>query len=386
MFNILHSSDWMTVTDITNESDNKKTVEIDIEGIIGGSFWDDEEGSINTKEKMRKELRALANLKADRIIVNINSIGGSVGHGLSIHDLLAKHDAEIITDVQGMTASIATVIAQAGNIRRMSENALYLVHRASISSFEPINANRIPQIVDTLKVVDEKIVQIYEKRAGLDNRDKIINAMDENNGRGMWINSDTAKELGLIDETYEPMESKMVAYADNKLLNKCNLPIPNISNMTTEKKDVENKEFFSQFKNFMKGIFIENQSDDVNKGADDKDVNNNVDKDINKDVSNDVKKADVDNIKERDEKLANLMQKFDDFQAKYTKLESDFKKSQEEVANLKSELDKTSAGKTTVQSTPGKEDLDNLGTGDEVNKSLQEDLKTLRDEFNVTHN
>ena len=87
MDKILSQSEWMTIISKAN-----KVVEIDIEGIIGGSFWEEEnEDSVNTKEKMRAELKAISAAKADTIIVNINSFGGSVTHGISIHDMLAQH-------------------------------------------------------------------------------------------------------------------------------------------------------------------------------------------------------------------------------------------------------------------------------------------------------
>ena len=164
---LLSASDWMTVHEIQDAAKQKKTVEITITGIIGGSFWDDSPpDAVNTREKMRAELKAIAELKADLIIVNIDSPGGSVAHGLSIHDLLATNAAEKEVRIIGMTASIATVIAQAGATRKMSENALFLVHHASMGLMGGFNSSELESVVNDLKAVDARIQAVYVKRSG----------------------------------------------------------------------------------------------------------------------------------------------------------------------------------------------------------------------------
>ena len=107
------------------ENSATDTAVIDIEGRIGGGFWDSDQDSKNTKEKMKKELKKIADIKAKNIVVNINSLGGDVNHGLAIHDLLAQSKAKVTTNVNGMTASVATIIAQAGNVRKISDNAFF---------------------------------------------------------------------------------------------------------------------------------------------------------------------------------------------------------------------------------------------------------------------
>ena len=69
---VIHQSEWMR---IINKADNE-TAEIDIDGVIGGSFWEDEAGSensANTMAKMKKELKAISELQVKRIIINLNN-------------------------------------------------------------------------------------------------------------------------------------------------------------------------------------------------------------------------------------------------------------------------------------------------------------------------
>src|SRR5699024_7109121 len=135
---------------IRNKADD--SAEIDIDGEIGGASFDGEEYSFNTTPAVKEQLREIGNLRADEITVNINSPGGLVNDGLAIHDALAQHPARIVTKVYGMTASAATIIAQAGDQRLMSRNALYLVHQAWGMALG--NRADMLDMVDTLKQID----------------------------------------------------------------------------------------------------------------------------------------------------------------------------------------------------------------------------------------
>jgi ATP-dependent Clp endopeptidase proteolytic subunit ClpP len=224
---------------LTNKAD---TLEIDIEGEIGVAYdwWTDTKGT--TKEEVSKKLKEIANSTASKIIVNINSYGGDINHGISIHDALASHKAHVTTKVNGMTASAATVIAMAGDRREMSSNALFLVHKASILAYG--NTNDIEVAMSDLEKVDNTIAAIYAKRTGK-SESEVMEMMNRFEGRGEWLTAEEAKEFGFIDEIIEPM--KAAAFASPETLNKIGLPeIPTnkIFNMTT-KETV--KAWFNEF-------------------------------------------------------------------------------------------------------------------------------------------
>lgn len=192
----------------TYNAEDEKVAEVTIDGFIGEDFFDE---SDNTKQAMRNQLKQIDSIKADRIIVNISSLGGDVDHGLAIHDLLASHPSTVETNVIGMTASAATIIAQAGNVRKMSDNALYLVHKAWTIGMG--NANDFEALVGDLRKLDDRIANIYSKRSGFD-RDDFISLMNESNGDGIWISADEAKDYGLIDEITEPMKAAAYSMRD----------------------------------------------------------------------------------------------------------------------------------------------------------------------------
>jgi len=192
----------------TYKKEEETVAEVTIDGIIGEDFF--EEGD-NTKQAMRNQLKAVDSIQADRIVVNISSLGGDVDHGLAIHDLLASHPAQVETNVIGMTASAATIIAQAGDVRKMSDNGLYLIHKAWTIGMG--NANDFEALVGDLRKLDERIANIYSKRSGFD-KDDFMSLMNESNGDGIWISADEAKEYGLIDEITEPMKAAAYSLKD----------------------------------------------------------------------------------------------------------------------------------------------------------------------------
>src|ERR1044072_9600498 len=66
-----------------------------------------------TAKQFAEDLKALG--KVDTINLRINSAGGDVFDGLAIYRRLVDHPARVITHIDGLAASIASVIAMSGN-------------------------------------------------------------------------------------------------------------------------------------------------------------------------------------------------------------------------------------------------------------------------------
>ena len=107
---------------IENKADK---AEIFIYEEIGEDFWT---GGGITAKNFQKEL---AEIKASQIDLHINSPGGLVFDGITIFNLLKNHPANVTTYIDGLAASIASVIALAGDKVVMAENALFMIHKAS---------------------------------------------------------------------------------------------------------------------------------------------------------------------------------------------------------------------------------------------------------------
>lgn len=195
------------------EESNDTTV-IDVFGSIGRDYWEEwvtGEESPNTAEAFRKKLDAVT---TKNIRVNINSYGGDANDGIVIHDLLKEHEATVETYVYGFTASAGTVIAQAGDRRYMSENAMYLIHEAHLSIFGTFNVAGLNAVIKRLDPLNELVTNLYLRGEGA-NEAKIRELMAEEDGGGIFITADKTLEAGLIDEIFTPSGSDDSSDAEN---------------------------------------------------------------------------------------------------------------------------------------------------------------------------
>ncbi|MCU7258666.1 Clp protease ClpP, partial [Pseudomonas aeruginosa] len=99
--------------------------EIDIYGFIDSQTI---EGMTISPQTVREQLKAMGDV--DEVVVNINSNGGDVFSGVTIYNMLRRFDAHITVNVDGLAASIASVIAMAGDTINMPGNAMLMVHNA----------------------------------------------------------------------------------------------------------------------------------------------------------------------------------------------------------------------------------------------------------------
>ena len=93
--------------------------EIDIYGFIDSVTV---EGMTVSPQTIKNQLKEMSNEK--EIIVNINSNGGDVFSGVAIYNMLRRQDAHITVNIDGLAASIASVIAMAGDTVNMPNNAV----------------------------------------------------------------------------------------------------------------------------------------------------------------------------------------------------------------------------------------------------------------------
>ena len=150
----------------------------------------------------------LANMQgAKEITVNINSVGGDVFTGISIYNMLKRHKAKIIVNVDGLAASIASVIAMAGDVIRMPSNSMIMIHNAM--TMVAGNANDLRSTADLLEKVTDTLMSAYLDRSDKLERNELKALLDAET----WLSAEEAKELGLIDEV---ITSKKIAACASK--------------------------------------------------------------------------------------------------------------------------------------------------------------------------
>lgn len=96
-----------------------------------------------------------------KINVHINSGGGSVFGGIAIYNILKRYDAEITVYVEGLAASIASVIAMAGDKIIIPANAQMMIHKPSSITWG--NADDMRKEADILDGCQKVILNTYMK-------------------------------------------------------------------------------------------------------------------------------------------------------------------------------------------------------------------------------
>jgi ATP-dependent protease ClpP protease subunit len=108
--------------------------------------------------------RELASIAAPNIDLHINSPGGDVFEGLAIYNTIRKHPANVTVYIDGIAASAASFIAQAGDRVLISPNAVIMIHDASGMCIG--NAEDMAEMVQLLDGASDNIASIYAKKAG----------------------------------------------------------------------------------------------------------------------------------------------------------------------------------------------------------------------------
>ena len=147
----------------------------------------------------RQLVNTLKDIDADDITVRINSPGGSVFDGIAIYNSLRHHKAKIHVQIEGLAASIASVIAMAGDTVHMAENALLMIHNPF--GWVGGDAGELRKMADMLDKTTEVIAQTYGSRCGQE-LETIKQMMDEET----WFTAAEAKDNGLIDAVDKPMQ------------------------------------------------------------------------------------------------------------------------------------------------------------------------------------
>ncbi|NUP36195.1 MAG: hypothetical protein HOY76_03995 [Streptomyces sp.] len=179
---------------ITNAADSDEA-EIMLYDEIGGWYG-------ATADQFIADLRGVS---APNLRVRINSPGGSVFEGIAIANALRSHPANVVIQVDSLAASIASVIAMAGDRVEMAPNSMLMVHDASGVCLG--NASDMQEMAQLLDLISDNIADAYAARAG-GTREQWREVMRAES----WYLPDDAVKAGLADEalsqpkTGEPVE------------------------------------------------------------------------------------------------------------------------------------------------------------------------------------
>lgn len=174
--------------DIKNATPDQ--ADILIYGEIGGGWFSDPDQSVTAKG-FAADLKALGKVK--NLNIYINSPGGAVFEGQAIYSQLKRHAAHKTVQIDGLAASIASVIAMAGDTVIMPDNALMMIHRASGLCMG--DAEDLRKTADALEKAEAGIVAAYALKTGKPT-DELLALMAEET----WMTAADALALGFVDQ------------------------------------------------------------------------------------------------------------------------------------------------------------------------------------------
>ena len=150
----------------------------------------DEIGSFGVRSK--EFVAELKEYKEKHVHLRINSLGGEIGEGTSIYNALIRHPGGVTVHIDSLAASMASVIAMAGNPVYMAENAILMIHNPwTLASGEAADLRKQADLLDMMK---SNLVRAYQKKTGMEET-AIAKLMDEET----WLDATEAAALGFID-------------------------------------------------------------------------------------------------------------------------------------------------------------------------------------------
>lgn len=136
--------------------------------------------------------------------LQINSPGGGIFEGFALFDHIMgmQHRGHVVnTTAYGMAASMGGVLLQAGNTRRMGQNAALLIHEASFRA-----GGKTGDVEDEMilvQMLQDGILDIYATRASGSAAEHPMSRVKIKNQwrrRDWWTNSTNSLKHGFVDD------------------------------------------------------------------------------------------------------------------------------------------------------------------------------------------
>ena len=198
------------------EFKNKTSTEADLYLYIEIASWG-AGYSAHSAQSFKQELDDLGEIET--LNIYINSPGGDVFEGNTIMNMLKRKKCTKNVYIDGLAASIASVIAMAGDKIIMPSNSMMMIHNAWTYAIG--NSKDLRKLADDLDKVNASIRQAYLDKAGdkLD-EETLINLMDNET----WLTAQECFDYGLCDVVGE--DKNIAAKFDLNLLNQYkNIPV-----------------------------------------------------------------------------------------------------------------------------------------------------------------
>ena len=152
-------------------------------------------------------------LDVDTINLRINSPGGAVWDAMAIYHTLRDHSATVNATVDGVAASAASFILQAGDSRHAHASTRVMIHQPAGGAWG--NADALREYADLLNAVAVDIADIYATRAG----GTAAEWLDRMAVGDTWYSATEARDIGLVDTADEATNHPTTSQPTNTIRN-----------------------------------------------------------------------------------------------------------------------------------------------------------------------
>jgi ATP-dependent Clp endopeptidase proteolytic subunit ClpP len=154
-------------------------------------------------------VKAQLDAEASDYVLHIISGGGNVFEGYGIYNILKNTGKPIVTHVEGLCASIATLVAAAGKTIIMNRTSEFMIHNPKVE----INgdANQLRSGAEQLDKIKNVLIDVYARRTSL-GKEKLWELYDNET----WLTAQEAQKMGFVDDVQDAI--KAVAKIDLKQL------------------------------------------------------------------------------------------------------------------------------------------------------------------------
>lgn len=188
---------------VRGEGDTK-SAELVVYDTIGLDPWS---GGGITAKAVTDALAALGDV--ERLDVRVNSPGGEVSEGTAIYNALARFPGRVAVHVDGLAASIATLVAMAGDEIHTAENAMWMVHQPWTIALG--NADDMRRMAGTLDKFWSAMLSTYARRTG--RRAETVTSKVDKAGGEWWMTAEEAVAEGFSDDVTAPSDAQAFGLA-----------------------------------------------------------------------------------------------------------------------------------------------------------------------------
>lgn len=133
------------------------------------------------------------------ITIILNSEGGEEASGYALYDAITMCKNMVIIEGYGEVSSIAAAIFQAGDVRRLSSNSIFMIHNGTIPVDPEAQQNAIIDLADKIKKDNRRYHTILSSRSKLSYED-----VEEVCSKDAYYTAEEALTAGFCDEIILP--------------------------------------------------------------------------------------------------------------------------------------------------------------------------------------